>query len=822
MGGRKRKYDKSKMDDLAGLMDPLGNYGKRRSGDIMADLGHFAGAGLSSFPGGVPDLSGLPFAMQGGMDFTGIGSLPGMGAGIPAMPAMGVGGVSAGLPGTAGLTSSSAMHLGGMPTAGFAMGGSAPYGSTSWASGGGAGLVDPVTSTGLAGMPLPPGSAGVLPGTGPMSSLTDPATLTTSAGMSAALTPLPGMGGATPGGGGADGAGTTATSTGTSTVAGATAAAPATGGSTPAGDGKGATAPGNFINILAEAASMPALSPRDAAADKPATDTAPAAATGEGGEGGEGGGGGGDPAPAPAPGQGPAAPEGQDFRCADEREAPTHTIAGTATGGHLGGTPTQGNTTAKGGESAPAPAPAPHLPPFPDLLRGGGGGPGGGEGGVHPVQVWAGGGDTVSAPPALALASARVAGVVQHAPPPASVGGKPGAEDEPSGITMPGWAAAVHMPLAEDAAAARRAVAACAVPCFRMTFAHEVKGGGGGDGPTTTTSADAVLAWVRGAVPTATYANLEAAEMLGLGAEDFAAGGGGGPFAPTTFMHPASVRGHLAQTAALQAAMVGVCAVGAAAPPPTAFPTGLRPLVGGQGSAQSALGFARAPSRVWAANGPMVALRAGRLGQGPGATFTALHCATHVGVDWWLPAGWRGGGGMPGGGGVTLDTVANHWPRLRAITCYIVQHAPGGVPRPLAPPAPPTKGRAYSLDTGSSANGTVSPAPSSTHGEGWLAPGTSDALLLPPALEPATAVPQDVADATAAGVEEEEGGDVVPGAAVAAAGEALLTSMLLAQPHAFRHGWPASPAALASALTAYLKAQVVLTRAAAEAVLGWH
>jgi hypothetical protein len=132
--------------------------------------------------------------------------------------------------------------------------------------------------------------------------------------------------------------------------------------------------------------------------------------------------------------------------------------------------------------------------------------------------------------------------------------------------------------------------------------------------------------------------------------------------------------------------------------------------------------------------------------------------------------------------GLTASKVAQQWPRLRSVTCYILES------HDLSKVDGTNCAAASGVEASKSAAGALPMHKPS--GEA--------------SLHPQRAVPSPGS---------------VPGWQVLEAGEDMLYELMQAQPSSFESGWPASNGAIASVLTAYTKSLFVLTRAAAEAVM---
>ncbi len=381
-----------------------------------------------------------------------------------------------------------------------------------------------------------------------------------------------------------------------------------------------------------------------------------------------------------------------------------------------------------------------------------------------------------------------------------------------SGITMPGWTLASTLPLPAGASAQgmlrprqddsmemRAAVARCSVPCFRMTFDHQVAGLENMDAQAigALSVTDAVMRWVKGAKPQSTFANLEASQMLGLTQADFA---NAGSAQPLMLMHPTSAAGMLQQVHGMQSGITRVLS-GATAPQAldkSAFPAKMLSVCGGERASSrscTAASVMHCPTELAVQNGPMVRAPKGGLANAANAAFVPLDCVTYVGLEWWLPPGWE-----PSTmrrtvqEGLTASKVAQQWPRLRSVTCYILESK-----RQLA--AVSTSG-AVSVRTDSDSVHSVPPPTLSGGGAGGQAAPSDGAT--------------DDGVKTKAVVTDTH---AVPGSDVREIGEKMLSELLQAQPGCFEGCWPASHGAMAAVLTAYLKSLFVLSRAAAEAVL---
>jgi len=389
-----------------------------------------------------------------------------------------------------------------------------------------------------------------------------------------------------------------------------------------------------------------------------------------------------------------------------------------------------------------------------------------------------------------------------------------------SGITMPGWTLASTLPLPagmsahsllrpreDDSMEMRAAVARCSVPCFRMTFDHQVGGleALSAEELAGMSTTDTVMRWVKGAKPQSTFANLEASQMLGLSQADFAAcGAGNGNCAcatPMVLMHPGSVKNMLAQVHGMQTSMVRVLsgASSAAEVNKTAFPPKMLSPCRGSGARQlKHPPLMSCPTEMAVQNGPMVRAPPGGLAHGKAVAFTPLDCVTYVGLEWWLPPGWA-----PDTmrrtvqEGLTAAKVAQQWPRLRSVTCYILESKQALPSGRASPSGDSTCDGAVSVRTG------------------------SDSVLSVPVLHPVKAVSTAAGVHAAGGAETASGAAApsVPGGEVRTMGDALLGELLQAQPGCFEGCWPASTGALAAVLTAYMKSLFVLTRAAGEAVM---
>lgn len=402
----------------------------------------------------------------------------------------------------------------------------------------------------------------------------------------------------------------------------------------------------------------------------------------------------------------------------------------------------------------------------------------------------------------------------------------------PSGITMPGWTLASTLPLPagtsahsmlrprdDDSMEMRAAVARCSVPCFRMTFDHQV-GSLSPQDLATASVTDTVMRWIKGAKPQSTFANLEASEMLGLSQADFAAcGAGNGNCAcatPMTLMHPSSVKKMLQEVHGIQTNMVRVLsgATSAEDVDKAAFPPKLLSLCGGNGAGADGAAPSRCslkaapltacPTELAVSNGPMVRAPPGGLAHGKAASFTPLDCVTYVGLEWWLPPGWtQDTMRRTVREGLTAGKVAQEWPRLRSVTCYILE-SKQSLPSTAVSPAAgaDSESGAVSVQTDCDSIQSVPAAAAATASSSFG--GTVSGGL-----------------ANSGGACDSAPGDapVVQGDDVRAMGDALLSELLHAQPGCFEGCWPASTGALAAVLTAYMKSLFVLSRAAGEAVM---
>ena len=349
----------------------------------------------------------------------------------------------------------------------------------------------------------------------------------------------------------------------------------------------------------------------------------------------------------------------------------------------------------------------------------------------------------------------------------------------------------------------RAAVARCSVPCFRMTFDHNVVGMddfGRVDG-LEEAPLDAVMRWIQAGLPQSTFANLECAQLFGLDWRDFVLAditgaetdaSSGSAAQPLMFLHSDTVRGVTAQLEGMKATMAQLLQgdITEADVDKSALPNAVMATEASRSGQVSPQPVACCPVEAALPSMAMLTAPKGglqnvveRKGQ-----FDVATAAAYIGLEWWLPPGWA-----PDTmrrtvqEGLTAAKVAQQWPRMRLATCYVLDSEKHHAEELVT-------GVALSMCTASK-GGQPQAALRTGVCEGMMQAGAGEAFI-----------PASMAS--------------VPAATVSESAEVLLQSLLASHPDCFQGSPPTSNGAMAAVLTSYMKSLFVLTRAAGEAVIG--